>query len=831
MGTSRKSSTMKSVMQSLIIQLNEIYEKKEVISNEIEDVRSLKDKLQKSLEAITAKNKNEKIILLLDSIDQLSEQDKDNLDWMFYNLPENVKIIYSALSNYSNIHKLKKKIGEENCLIITKLEKEEARIILEGFLKKENRQLTKEQWEAMDKVLSNTREIYPLHVKLLFDISSKWRSSFKVADEFEHCTTTIETIKYLFKNMERIFGEVLFTHCIFYLTLFDYKGISESEFEDIMSIDDDVLHEVFKYHHPPVRRFPIALWLNIKYELNEYITNKETDEVPVVAWFHRAFIEASHEYLESKPYFKKSKDSILMNVFDYFNEKWNETKSSGEKGEKKEFEYSKTKLHKFEVKPNEKSSQYLAYRNTRPQKIKSESNIFNKRKLNELVNVIMMLENREEKIKLLKEFVYFNCEFMTAKAELHQIDFVIETHKKIEDLNDEELTDVSLIYVNQFPAIDQNPNNLIWIVSSRLAHKTTFMKQLIQPSRLLIAHKMIEDVKHIFHVDAYSRIIDLFSITNAPLLFILLYSSLEGNLKLCLINSNTKQHLGELNITDASSKIIKMVVKDNRNIKKLDDLSGFVYFIVANELRSINYNNEISSVAKFDKTIFSIFLLNENNLIVFLQKELIRINRLNSNTRETFIEDENIVEIKSILVDSEVYTYEDLRKLEKIPVIIALENKVIKIYLFDSNDEILSLYCKIDDIKWSLYGIVFITQYIEGETHRETLIIDKTFLIDKNNLNSSKNEAIIRFAVEENGVVKVVEVNDKKNYSIVSQIDEMSLNINREEFNDILADEKLELIGLARNKLILSLRVNTTAWPAKNIYVFDTGINYKFLSF
>ena len=112
-------------------------------------------------------------------------------------------------------------------------------------------------------------------------------------DAFRGCVTIKETIKYLFKRYETLYGKVLFSHCIFYLTLFEYNGISEGELEDILSIDDPVLTECFQYHHPPVRRFQIALWLKIKYEIKDYLTHKETDSVQVVAWFHRSFIEAS----------------------------------------------------------------------------------------------------------------------------------------------------------------------------------------------------------------------------------------------------------------------------------------------------------------------------------------------------------------------------------------------------------------------------------------------------------------------------------------------------------------------------------------------------------
>ena len=78
-------------------------------------------------------------------------------------------------------------------------------------------------------------------------------------------------------------NEIIFKHCLFYLTLFEYRGISENELEDILSIDDKVLESLFIKQHPPVRRYLMALWYRIKYELKDYITLKMTDDVPVIA--------------------------------------------------------------------------------------------------------------------------------------------------------------------------------------------------------------------------------------------------------------------------------------------------------------------------------------------------------------------------------------------------------------------------------------------------------------------------------------------------------------------------------------------------------------------
>ena len=191
-----------------------------------------------------------------------------------------------------------------------------------------------------------------------------------------------------------------------------------------------------------------------------------------------------------------------MNVVDYFNEKWNEFKSDGQKGEMKEFEYKKEKFNKFKQKVIGKETKYLAYRRTKEQKLRSirikggKTTIFyNKRKLNELVNVIMMLEDKEKKIELLKEQVYFNYEFMLTKAELKEMDFVVKMHQRINELEDQELIDVSQVYVNHFPSIEQKPNRLCWIVPSRLEERSNYVRKLAE--RLLIFYFYIEALKMI----------------------------------------------------------------------------------------------------------------------------------------------------------------------------------------------------------------------------------------------------------------------------------------------------------------------------------------------
>jgi hypothetical protein len=281
MGTSKASSDINSVLKSIEEQIKIIFQ----ITNADEEFieKSFKDKLFYISDKYM---KNKKLIIFLDSIDQLSEQNY-NLSWFFSKLPKNVKIIYSVLKEYKSIFKnLKRKIKSENILEIKPLKHVEAKRILSSYLKASKRQLTSKQMDSVNQMIDNLNDICPLQIKLIFDIVSKWKSSICVPEDFIYSKTSIELIKYHFRIIEKDFigNEILFKHCLFYLSLFEYRGISENELEDILSIDDELLDSIFIYQHPPMRRFPMALWFRLKHELNDYITNKMTDDTSVVAW-------------------------------------------------------------------------------------------------------------------------------------------------------------------------------------------------------------------------------------------------------------------------------------------------------------------------------------------------------------------------------------------------------------------------------------------------------------------------------------------------------------------------------------------------------------------
>lgn len=290
MGTSRLSSNIYSIYLTLIYQFSKLFNLNNV-ETKFKDEYEARDYLYNKVLSSENDHNNCKIIILLDSIDQLNENDynNNNLSWINYKLPSNVKVIYSVLDKHANIlERIKRKIEfkKRNYLEICDMNYESGMKQLKQRLNNRSRDLQVLQWNLISDCLKRTAKIYPLHIKLLFDICVKWRSTYLPSNEndsIECCTTMNETINYLFKKYEAYYGPIVFSRCIFYLTVFK-NGISESELEDILSIDDDVLNEIFDKYEPPIRRFPNSIWLRIKNEINDYLTEKESDDTLVISW-------------------------------------------------------------------------------------------------------------------------------------------------------------------------------------------------------------------------------------------------------------------------------------------------------------------------------------------------------------------------------------------------------------------------------------------------------------------------------------------------------------------------------------------------------------------
>jgi hypothetical protein len=135
----------------------------------------------------------------------------------------------------------------------------------------------------------------PLYVRLVFDqiyginVWKSYTTNQIVPRSIDEC------IKALFNRVENAHGKILVSHALAYVTAAK-NGLSDSEVEDLISIDETVLNDIYQYHLPPIRRIPPLLWTRIKADVPAYLSEREADGISVVFWFHRQFVQGNHYF-------------------------------------------------------------------------------------------------------------------------------------------------------------------------------------------------------------------------------------------------------------------------------------------------------------------------------------------------------------------------------------------------------------------------------------------------------------------------------------------------------------------------------------------------------
>ena len=231
----------------------------------------------------------------------------------------------------------------------------------------------------------------PLFLRLLFDVAVRWKSYLAI----EKCilkSTIKDSINATFEQLERLHGFHLVSHGLAYITAAK-NGLSDAELDDILSLDDDVLNDVYQYWTPPIRRIPPLLWIRVKTDLGSYIVSRGSDGVLVNTWYHRQFFEVARER-----YVRPDNEKRIHEVLaEFFLGKW-----SG--GVAKSFINKKGDTL-------EKDRHVPAQPNVFPKKDKSAEAVYNYRKLNELPRHLI----RSGNLQGLKEHVIFSFDFLSAK--------------------------------------------------------------------------------------------------------------------------------------------------------------------------------------------------------------------------------------------------------------------------------------------------------------------------------------------------------------------------------------------------------------------------------
>ena len=230
-----------------------------------QDIYSIKAFISFELKQIKRISPNKKIILILDSLNQLTANDYKHIDkWFFSRLPSNLKFIVStipghgnlltmienivvkarteSLSQFKNVKINKEEILDSFLLQIKEFDPVQCELILNKWLNAANQKLTEFQWNELRKMFNNGK-IIELFLKLIYDVVVKTSSFEKFNEDFLKCAKCDDIILFMFKNFEKIHGTVLFRRAVCYMTVCK-NGLSDIEIEDILSLGKFVTDKI-----------------------------------------------------------------------------------------------------------------------------------------------------------------------------------------------------------------------------------------------------------------------------------------------------------------------------------------------------------------------------------------------------------------------------------------------------------------------------------------------------------------------------------------------------------------------------------------------------------
>ena len=273
----------------------------------------------------------------------------------------------------------------------------DADAILASWLSSSQRTLIPAQKETVLKAFQECP--LPLYLKLSFDQACRWRS-YTPANETALASNVKDVVNDLLDQVERRHGTLLVSHALAYITA-SKNGLTEPELEDILSLDDEVLNDVYQYWTPPFRRLPPLLWIRIRSDIGDYLIERGADDSRVIYWYHRQFIEvATDRYL-------RAKQEVHSKLADYFVGKWSN-------GARKPY-VDKDKQTVLEDRLVAK--QPLTFTNE-----KEKREVFNLRKLSELPYHLL----HSGDLKRLKDETLCNFEFLLAKLRATSLDSVLD---------------------------------------------------------------------------------------------------------------------------------------------------------------------------------------------------------------------------------------------------------------------------------------------------------------------------------------------------------------------------------------------------------------------
>ncbi len=350
-------------------------------------------------------------VIIFDGLEQLYGTESNLLfGWIPSRIRKNVKLIFTCMTiddnnTLENLQQIllceppnKSLDYGQNFIFIPSLDPNIGLEIVQNSLRSASRTLTSMQMSLVKEAVNQCS--LPLYVQMIVDQVKHWKS-YETGDQGRLSLNTNDFINDYFRKLERNYGEILVTRMISYISAAK-NGLTETELLDILSLDEEVLNEVFEVRLPPIRRLPGGLFVRILNDLKNYLRRTNADGYIIMTFIHNiVYGVAKDTYLKD--------DSATVKIHslmaDYFLGIWAD--------KPKPFRYSHQQVTRFKLQDKEYSS--LRYVQSQPyiflEKNQETNMAYNNRKVIELPYHLIKANRLEEALNE----CFFNFEFLFTK--------------------------------------------------------------------------------------------------------------------------------------------------------------------------------------------------------------------------------------------------------------------------------------------------------------------------------------------------------------------------------------------------------------------------------
>ena len=259
--------------------------------------------LLKEVAEINARQQRQLFILLDDCMDY-DHPEVDNLAWLPLECPFNVYVIVAV--DGSVLENLRTLIKDKQCFVeIDKLDKDDC---TKMYLNKTGKPELEAPQENLVKRLKTTTNINPLSSHLLMEDCMTWTDENKPDDKKfkELADFPIPVIERWFGALEKRHGKMLTQFTLLYMSQAP-DSLTEVELLDALSLNDEVLGEVYSHHDPLVDgvvRMPMLPLLRLFHDLKPWLMEFQSSDKTLLWWSNSIFSEVSTDLtkLELKTY-------------------------------------------------------------------------------------------------------------------------------------------------------------------------------------------------------------------------------------------------------------------------------------------------------------------------------------------------------------------------------------------------------------------------------------------------------------------------------------------------------------------------------------------------